>query len=42
MLQGRLRKLALERDFSFSIPAPRKLREVMKMSVVEKENPDVI
>lgn len=32
----------LLKKFSFSIPAPRKLREVMKISIVEKEPTHVI
>ncbi len=30
------------RDFSFAYPCPRKLREIMKMSAIEKEPTKVI
>ena len=42
MLSSKLKSQKLLKNFSFSIPAPRKLREVMQMSVVERENSDVI
>lgn len=32
----------LKKSFSFSIPAPRKLREIMKMSLIEKEPSDIV
>ena len=35
-------KKSLTRKFSFTIPAPRKLREIMKLSVVQKEPKDII
>lgn len=31
-----------KRAFSFTYPCPRRLREIMKMSAIERENPDVI
>ena len=31
-----------QRDFSFAYPCPRKLREIMKMSAIEKESPTTI
>ena len=30
------------RGFSFTYPCPRKLREIMKVSAIERENPEVI
>jgi ATP synthase mitochondrial F1 complex assembly factor 1 len=30
------------RSFSFSYPCPRKLREIMKLSAIEKETPETI
>lgn len=30
------------RGFSFTYPCPRRLREIMKMSAIERETPEVI
>ena len=30
------------RNFSFAYPCPRKLREIMKMSAIEREAPETI
>ena len=35
-------KLFAKRGFSFSYPCPRRLREIMKMSAIEKETPETI
>ena len=31
-----------KRFFSFNYPCPRKLREIMKLSAIEKETPEII
>ena len=33
---------AAKRPFSFNYPCPRKLREIMKMSAIERETPETI
>lgn len=32
----------ISRGFSFTYPCPRKLREIMKFSLIQRENKDVI
>lgn len=37
-----LSKIRLLAPFSFNYPCPRKLREIVKLSLVERETPDKI
>jgi len=34
--------IKISRNFSFTYPCPRKLREIMKLSLIERENKDQI
>ena len=39
---GLMLNTAQRRNFSFAYPCPRKLREIMKMSAIERETPETI